>query len=88
MQSLQPVATTSRNTNVLQHLVGFLKGHLDHTSRHELLTHIHDYRTGLVPLIVPLTLLRHYIRLFNVSYLKDQVFLNPHPKELALEVHV
>lgn len=52
------------------------------------MTHIDDYRQGLVPLIVPLTLLRHYVRLLDVEYLKDQVYLNPHPKELALRNQV
>jgi len=71
----------------LQHVAGFFKKELDADSRHELLAHIEDYRQGLVPLIVPLTLSRHYARIHHVSYLEDQMYLNPHPKELALRNH-
>ena len=47
-----------------------------------------DYRYGLIHLIVPLTLIRHYIRRFDVGYLQGQVYLDPHPKELMLRNHV
>jgi len=73
---------------VLQHILGFFKKDLDRTSRSELLEHIQDYRRGYVPLVVPLTLVHHYVRILGVSYLRDQVYLNPHPKELALRNHV
>jgi len=49
---------------------------------------IEDYRNGLVPLVVPLTLIRHYVRRFDVAYLRGQVYLEPHPKELMLRNHV
>jgi uncharacterized protein YbgA (DUF1722 family) len=57
-------------------------------SRRELLGCIEDYRRSLVPLIVPITLVAHYVRRFDVEYLKGQMYLNPHPKELALRNHV
>ena len=88
MTALKKIATTKKNTNVLQHMLGFFKKELDSASRRELTTHIEDYRQGLTPLVVPLVLIRHYVRLLNKSYLKDQVYLNPHPKELALRNHV
>ena len=88
MAALKRIATARKNTNVLQHMAGFFKKQLDTASRKELATHIEDYRTGLVPLVVPLTLIRHYVRLFDVEYLANQVYLNPHPKELALLNHV
>jgi uncharacterized protein YbgA (DUF1722 family) len=88
MVALKRIATVRRNTNVLQHMLGHFSKQLDPTSRQELVTHIDDYRCGLVPLVVPLTLIRHYVRLLDVPYLKDQVYLNPHPKELALRNHV
>ena len=81
-------STVRKHTNVLQHILGFFKKELDADSRHELLAHIEDYRRGLVPLVVPLTLIRHYVRILHVPYLEDQVYLNPHPKELALRNHV
>ena len=49
---------------------------------------IGDYHHGLTPLIVPLTLIKHYVQLFDVGYIRDQVYLNPHPKELMLRNHV
>jgi uncharacterized protein YbgA (DUF1722 family)/uncharacterized protein YbbK (DUF523 family) len=88
MSAMKKIATTRKNSNVLQHMLGYFKKDLDEASRHELLHHIQDYRAGLVPLVVPLTLLRHYVRILNVQYLQEQTYLNPHPKELALRNHV
>ena len=88
MDALKKLATTARHTNVLHHMLGYLRGHLDATARAELVTLIDDYRRGLVPLIVPITLFRHYIREFDIAYLRGQVYLEPHPKELMLRNHV
>jgi uncharacterized protein YbgA (DUF1722 family)/uncharacterized protein YbbK (DUF523 family) len=88
MAALSKIATQAKNTNVLQHILGFFKKELDGPSRQELLGHVQDYRRGLVPLVVPLTLIAHYVRILDVPYLRDQIYLNPHPKELALRNHV
>jgi uncharacterized protein YbgA (DUF1722 family)/uncharacterized protein YbbK (DUF523 family) len=88
MAALARVATRARNTNVLQHAAGHLKAGLDSASRVELAELIHDYRLGNVPLIVPVTLLRHHARHLDVAYLNGQTFLEPHPKELMLRNHV
>lgn len=88
MRALEVVATARRHTNVLQHMAGYFKNHLDDASRLELHTTIEDYRLGLVPLIVPITLIRHHVRHHHVSYLAGQVYLEPHPKELMLRNHV
>lgn len=88
MTGLTKIATTRKNANVLQHMLGFFKRDLDAASRAELLAHVDDYRRGLVPLVVPLTLIAHYVRVLDVEYLRDQTYLNPHPKELALRNHV
>ncbi len=88
MAALKRIATARKNVNVLQHMLGFFSDQLDAASRQELVTCIEDYHRGLVPLVVPMTLIRHYVRLLDVEYLRDQVFLNPHPKELALRNHV
>ena len=88
MQALAEIATARRQTNVLQHMAGYLRPHLDEASRGELLSLVEDYRRGLVPLIVPLTLIRHYVRRFEIPYLRGQVYLEPHPKELMLRNHV
>jgi uncharacterized protein YbgA (DUF1722 family)/uncharacterized protein YbbK (DUF523 family) len=88
MQTLAKPATRARHTNVLHHMAGHLKKQLDADSRAELASCIDDYRRGLVPLVVPLTLIRHYVRLHQVKYLEGQVYLEPHPRELMLRNHV
>jgi uncharacterized protein YbgA (DUF1722 family)/uncharacterized protein YbbK (DUF523 family) len=88
MEALSQLASRGRNANVLQHAAGHMKKMLDSASRGELADLIHDYRKGLVPLVVPLTLVGHHVRCQDVDYLKGQVFLEPHPKELMLRNHV
>ena len=88
MHALSIRATRARHANVLQHLAGFFKRRLETGERAELADVIHDYRLGLVPLIVPLTLIKHHVRRLGVAYLADQVYLSPHPKELMLRNHV
>ena len=88
MEALSQLATRGRNANVLQHAAGHVKKKLDSASRGELADLIHDYRKGLVPLVVPLTLVGHHVRCQDVDYLRGQVFLEPHPKELMLRNHV
>jgi uncharacterized protein YbgA (DUF1722 family) len=88
MAGLAQLATTRRHTNVLEHMAGYFKDRLDAASKRELADTIADYRRSLVPLVVPLTLLRHYVRRFEVAYLAEQTYLQPHPKELMLRNHV
>jgi uncharacterized protein YbgA (DUF1722 family)/uncharacterized protein YbbK (DUF523 family) len=88
MQTLCRQATTRRHVNVLQHIAGYFKRDLDSASRRELAELIEDYRQSLVPLIVPVTLIRHFIRRLEIDYLAGQTYLNPHPKELMLRNHV
>jgi uncharacterized protein YbgA (DUF1722 family)/uncharacterized protein YbbK (DUF523 family) len=88
MEGLQKRATPGRNTNVLQHMAGYLREALGPDERAELAETVEDYRRGLVPLVVPITLMRHHVRRQGVSYLEGQVYLQPHPKELMLRNHV
>lgn len=88
MRTLARPATTARHTNVLMHMAGHLKKVLDPGSKQELAASIDEYRRGLVPLIVPLTLLRHHVRVHAVAYLAGQTYLEPHPRELMLRNHV
>ena len=88
MAALRRPATAARHTNVLQHMAGYFRDLLDPASRQELQGVIADYRAGLVPLIVPITLIRHHVRILDITYLKGQVYLEPHPKELMLRNHV
>jgi uncharacterized protein YbgA (DUF1722 family)/uncharacterized protein YbbK (DUF523 family) len=88
MQALEVVATPKRHANVLQHIAGYLRAGLEPGVRQEIARLIDDYRSGLVPLIVPLTLLQHYARRLGVEYLLGQTYLDPHPRELMLRNHV
>lgn len=88
MDALRRKATPGRNTNVLQHAAGYLKQCLSDDSRAELTQQIEDYRLGLVPLVVPITLIAHHVRHHSIGYLQGQVYLQPHPKELMLRNHV
>jgi uncharacterized protein YbgA (DUF1722 family) len=69
-------------------MAGYFRKQLDGDSKAELAQAIEDYRMEAVPLLVPLTLIKHHIRRLGVQYLKAQLYLNPHPKELALRAYV
>lgn len=88
MDALQVMATPRRHVNVLQHILGYFSDRLDPGARRELLELIDDYGRGLLPLVVPLTLVRHHVRQFAIAYLQTQTYLAPHPKELMLRNHV
>lgn len=84
MAALKKPANSGTHANVLQHLYGFVKECIDADDRRELLGVIDDYRCGLVPLIVPITLLRHHLRRHPDGYVERQYYLHPHPRELML----
>jgi uncharacterized protein YbgA (DUF1722 family)/uncharacterized protein YbbK (DUF523 family) len=86
--ALAQPATVRKVTNVLQHMVGFFKKQLSSDEKAELLETIEAYRASLVPLVVPLTLIKHHVRKYQVSYLARQVYLSPYPAELMLRNQV
>ena len=88
MAALKVKASRKKHANVLSHLQGYLKQHLDAADKAELLACIEDYRQGLVPLVVPLTLLQHHFRRHPVSWVEEQTYLHPYPAELMLRNHV
>jgi uncharacterized protein YbgA (DUF1722 family)/uncharacterized protein YbbK (DUF523 family) len=88
MEALKLKATLKKNTNVLQHLMGYFKRELSADEKQELLEFIEHYHQGHLPLIVPITLINHYVRKYDQPYLKIQYYLNPHPLELQLRNHV
>lgn len=88
MEALRLKTTVKKNSNVLQHLMGYFKKQLTADEKQELLEVFGHYRSGLVPLIVPITLINHYVRKYDQPYLKQQTYLNPHPVELKLRNHV
>ena len=88
MEGLKVTSTTKKNVNVLLHIVGFFKRHLEADDKKYLLDVIDDYHKQLVPLVVPVTLIRRFVDKYNIAYLTDQIYLAPHPKELMLRNHV
>jgi uncharacterized protein YbgA (DUF1722 family)/uncharacterized protein YbbK (DUF523 family) len=87
-QTLRCKATSKRHVNVLHHALGYLKRVLDRFEKQEMVQLIEDYRNHLVPLIVPVTLLRHHVLKHRIGYLMGQLYLEPHPKELMLRNRV
>jgi uncharacterized protein YbgA (DUF1722 family)/uncharacterized protein YbbK (DUF523 family) len=88
MSVLSRLATRKRHANVLMHMLGHLRAGLDEPGRAELLSLIDDHRRGLVPLVVPITMMRHHVERLKVDYLRGQSYLHPHPRELMLRNHV
>ena len=88
MATLKKIATVKKHRNVLQHIAGHLKKVLTPEEKAELHGHINDFAAGLVPLIVPITLIRHLARRHNITYLDGQTYLEPHSKELMLRNYV
>ncbi len=87
MEAMAVKATPQKNYNVLLHILGFLKDHLTPEDKQYLLGVCDDYRRGLAPLAVPLTLVKLFLTRHDVPYIADQTYLNPHPKELMLRNH-
>jgi len=87
MAAMRLKPTLKKHVNVLMHMMGYFKKQISPDEKQELLTVLNQFRQGIVPLIVPITLLNHYIRKYDQPYLKVQYYLNPHPLELKLRNH-
>jgi len=88
MTAMALAATVNKHTNVLMHIMGYFKSALSRAEKEELLELIQQYHDHLVPQIVPVTMLKHYCLKFGQTYLLGQLYLSPHPTELALRNHV
>ena len=88
INAFRKLATVQKNTNVLQHLMGYFKNNLTPEEKQELKEVIGHYYSGLVPMMVPVTLIQHYVRKYKPEYLMKQWYLSPHPMELMLRNHV
>jgi uncharacterized protein YbgA (DUF1722 family)/uncharacterized protein YbbK (DUF523 family) len=87
MEALSLKSTIKKNVNVLQHMMGYFKTELSADEKKELLEIFDQYKNGMVPLIVPVTLMNHYVRKYDNPYLTQQTYLNPHPIDLKLRNH-
>tara|TARA_A100000164_G_scaffold343622_1_gene342042 strand:+ start:127 stop:618 length:492 start_codon:yes stop_codon:yes gene_type:complete len=85
MNALKIRATRKNHVNVLQHLSGYLKTNLDKDDKRELIQVIENYRTGMMPLIVPTTLLNHFFRKFRDEYIENSWYVRPYPEQLSLQ---
>jgi uncharacterized protein YbgA (DUF1722 family)/uncharacterized protein YbbK (DUF523 family) len=88
MDALAVHATEKTHANVLEHMMGYFSEQLTGSEKQELLQLISDFRQQLIPLIAPITLIRHYTNKYRVEYLQGQLYLEPNPKELMLRNHV
>lgn len=88
MKILSLIATPSKHANVLQHCLGYFKSVLSKNDKQELVTIINNYRQGLLPLIVPITLINHHLSHYSQPYLENQSYLSPYPAELMLRNHI
>jgi uncharacterized protein YbgA (DUF1722 family)/uncharacterized protein YbbK (DUF523 family) len=89
METLSEISTSRKHSNVLQHIMGYLKKYLDSHDKREMVEVIDQYRLELIPLVVPITLLRHHLNRHPVpEWIKQQTYLNPYPQELMLRNHV
>jgi uncharacterized protein YbgA (DUF1722 family)/uncharacterized protein YbbK (DUF523 family) len=84
METLKIIATRKKHTNTLQHLQGYFADYLTSQERQILAEQIHRYRQGLVPLLVPIEQIKHYLKLYPQSYLQQQFYFDPHPESLKL----
>jgi uncharacterized protein YbgA (DUF1722 family)/uncharacterized protein YbbK (DUF523 family) len=84
MHHLQKKANRKTHTNALLHMRGYFKGKLSKLEQQELGQMIEDYRLGIIPLIVPITLIQHYTRTIGSEYIEQQLYLQPYPHDLGL----
>lgn len=87
LDALARKATVRKHCNALQHMLGYFKRQITADEKQEMLEIVEQYRAGHAPLLVPMTLMNHYVRKYDQPYLKKQVYLNPHPVELRLRAY-
>ncbi len=88
LKALKLKTTIKKNVNVLHHILGYFKKFLSSDEKMEVLENLEQYQNGFLPLIVPVTLVNHFVRKYDQLYLKKQTYLNPHPLDLKLRNHV
>ena len=84
MESLKQRATRKSHTNTMMHILGYVKKTVDSAERNQFLKLVEEYRQGIVPLVAPITMLRHFIENHGSDYIKQQTYLEPHPSQMGL----
>ncbi|WP_339671951.1 DUF523 and DUF1722 domain-containing protein [Dasania marina] len=88
MQALSEPATVKNHCNTLLHILGYLKKSVPSEARQHIAAVIHKYRVGQLPLVTPMTLLKHYIEQFGSDYIKGQRYFEPYPETLCLSNNI
>ncbi len=88
LEALRLKTTVKKHFNVMMHMLGYFRKQLTGDEKQELLEVMEHYKQSLVPLVVPLTLFKHYVRKYDQPYLEQQSYLTPHPVDLKLRNHV
>ena len=87
MLALKKKSTIKKHVNVLTHIFGYFKNDLLPVEKRQVLEVLEQYHQGLIPLIVPLTLMNFFVKKFGQEYLAGQHYLDPHPLQLKLLNH-
>lgn len=88
MSVLTNRASRKSHTNVLMHILGYMKNSLDAETKQDLLEAIEQYRTQRVHLAVPMALIKHYLKRHGSSYIRAQAYLEPYPNDLGLRNYI
>ena len=88
MDTLKQRANARKHVNVLYHILGYFKREIDNGDKQEIVDTIELYRKGMVPLVVPISLLKHHLRRNPVAWINDQAYMNPYPQELMLRNNI
>lgn len=88
LAAMAKLGTTKKHVNVLQHILGYFKKELSANEKQEFLEITEQYRREHLPLVVPVTMLNHFVRKYRNEYLEKQWYLHPHPTERRLRTHV
>jgi len=84
MMALKRHCTRQNHSNVLYHILGYLREHLNKSQKSDIVQIIENYRKGVLPLVVPLSFFRHLFNQYPNHYIFQQSYLRPYPDELKL----
>lgn len=88
MSGLANLASRGTHANTLFHIQGYLKNNLDKAETASLTELIQSYRQSQVPLITPITLIKHHLQKYPDAYLAKQKYFEPYPYHLGLRSNI
>ena len=84
MQAMSKIPSQGHHVNVMMHILGYLKDHLNKKDKAELLEWFEIYREKRVARITPMMLLQHHFNRHENDYIADQYYFSPFPGKLML----